>query len=332
MTHKDKIAVIGAGSWGTAVANVFSDSGYPTTIWGRDPAVVDSINHQHENAKYLKGFRLSESLKATTHFEELLDKASIIVNGVPTQQIRNVFYPVKSHLKKKIIINTAKGIEQKTHRRVSEIFKHLNPHAKYCVLSGPSFAQEVCKRLPTLVTVASESRSVAKKVQLMISNSYFRAYTSHDVVGVEYAGALKNVVAIAAGLVTGLELGYNATAAVINRGVAEILRISRKERSNPMTFLGLAGMGDLILTCTGPLSRNRRVGVLLGQGKKLEEIQRELGGVAEGVYTAQSAYELAKEFKIEMPITEEIYKILYKHSTPQAALKHLMSRDLTKEW
>lgn len=332
MTHKDKIAIIGAGSWGTAVANVFADNGHPTVIWGRDPETVDSINHSHENTKYLKGLPLNPSLKATLDLEQAIEKAHILVNGIPTQQIRSVFTPFKRLLKKKVIVNTAKGIEQKTHRRVSEIFRQLDPHIKFCVLSGPSFAQEVVKRLPTLVTIASESKLVAKKVQHMISTPYFRAYTSNDVVGVEYAGSLKNVVAIAAGLVTGLELGHNATAAVINRGIAEILRMSKKERANPMTFLGLAGMGDLILTCTGPLSRNRRVGLLLGQGKKLEEIQRELGGVAEGVYTAQSAYELAKEFKIEMPITEEIYKILYKHSTPQAALKHLMTRDLKKEW
>lgn len=332
MTSKEKVCVVGSGSWGTAVANVFADAGHSVTIWGRDAALVDAIENQHENTKYLKGIKLSSQLRASTDLEKLISESSIVVCGIPTQQIRNVFAPVKELLKNKHIVNTSKGIEVKTHLRVSEIFKELAPRGKYTVLSGPSFALEVVKHLPTAVTVASESTGAAKKIQEMVSTPYFRAYRSNDVVGVEYAGALKNVVAIASGMVAGMHLGYNATAATINRGIAEILRMSRKEKANPLTFLGLAGTGDLILTCTGPLSRNRKVGMLLGEGKKLDQIQNELGGVAEGVYTAHSAYELAKEYKIEMPITEEVYKILYKGSTIQSALKNLMSRDLKKEW
>lgn len=330
--HREKVCVIGSGSWGTAVANVFADAGHPVTIWGRDSDVVEAIQSQHENTKYLKGIKLNSHLKGSTDLERVVTESSIVVCGIPTQQIRQVFLPIKGLLKNKHIVNTSKGIEVKTHKRVSQIFKELVPRVKYTVLSGPSFALEVVKHLPTAVTVASESKGAAKKIQEMLSTPYFRAYRSNDVVGVEYAGALKNVVAIASGMVMGLHLGYNATAATINRGIAEILRMSRKEKANPLTFLGLAGTGDLILTCTGPLSRNRKVGVLLGEGQKLEQIQRDLGGVAEGVYTAHSAYELAKEYKIEMPITEEVYKILYKGSTVQNALKNLMSRDLKKEW
>lgn len=332
MSLREKVCVVGSGSWGTAVANVFADAGHAVTIWGRDPSVVQSIRNYHENTKYLKGVKLSAHLQASSDLEKILNESTIVVCGIPTQQIRNVFTPVKALLKNKHIVNTSKGIEVKTHKRVSEIFKELVPRSKYTVLSGPSFALEVIKHLPTAVTVASESQGAAKKIQEMLSTPYFRAYRSKDVVGVEYAGALKNVVAIASGIVMGMHLGYNATAATINRGIVEILRMSRKEKADPLTFLGLAGMGDLILTCTGPLSRNRKVGMLLGEGKKMDQIQAELGGVAEGVYTAHSAYELAKEYKIEMPITEEVYKILYKGSTIQSALKNLMSRDLKKEW
>ena len=328
----EKIAVIGAGSWGTAVANTFADAGNPVTLWGRDLNVVNAINHRHENEKYLKGFHLNPSIKATADLERILEESSVVVCGVPTQQIRNVFGPVGKKLKNKILVNTSKGIELKTHLRVSEIFKEISPSVKYVILSGPSFAQEVMQHLPTAVTLASESKPVVKRIQKMLLTSYFRAYTSEDVVGVEYAGALKNIIAIASGIVMGLKLGYNATAATINRGIAEIVRISKKEKAKPMTFLGLAGMGDLILTCTGPLSRNRKVGILLAEGKKLDRIQQELGGVAEGVYTANSTYELAKEFKIEMPITEQIYKILYEGRTPKEALHELMSRDLKEEW
>lgn len=329
---KEKVGVVGLGSWGTAVANVFVDAGNPVSIWGRDAAVVDAINERHQNPKYLKDLSLSPKLKATTDLEKLVSESKIVVCGIPTQQIRNVFQPIAKLLKNKQLVNTSKGIEVKTHLRVSEIFQQIAPTAKYTILSGPSFAQEVVKHLPTAVTLASTNKTSARKIQRMLSTPYFRAYTADDVVGVEYAGALKNVIAIASGMVMGLKLGYNATAATINRGIAEIVRISKKERAKPMTFLGLSGMGDLILTCTGPLSRNRTVGVLLGEGKNLEEIQKQLGGVAEGVFTAQSAYELAKEFRIEMPITEQIYKILYQGSSPQSALKALMSRDLKEEW
>jgi glycerol-3-phosphate dehydrogenase (NAD(P)+) len=199
-------------------------------------------------------------------------------------------------------------------------------------LSGPSFALEVAKRLPTAVTLASDKLEAVAKVQQALATPYFRSYTSKDVAGVEFAGSLKNVVAIASGIVTGLNLGYNAQAALINRGIAEIMRIAKAFHADPFTFLGLAGTGDLILTCTGPLSRNRKVGVLLGEGKKLEEIQKELGGVAEGVYTAKSAFELSQKAGIELPITEQVYRILYENSTPAVALQSLMGRELKEEW
>ena len=332
MSNSGKIAIVGAGSWGTAVANVFADAGAQVMLWGRDPAIVESVNAHHENAKYAKGFRLSSSIKATADLATALEFGEVIVNAVPTQSLRAVFTPHVSLLRGKILVNTSKGIELGSHCCVSEIFAALSPDIRYVMLSGPSFAQEVLKRLPTAVTVASKDGTSAAAVQRLLSAPYFRAYTSRDVAGVELAGALKNVIAIASGIVTGLQLGYNAQAALINRGIAEIMRMGTKRGAEPLTYLGLAGMGDLLLTCTGPLSRNRQVGIKLGEGQKLAAIQRDLGGVAEGVFTARSAYELAKQYGVDMPITEQVYKILYEGSTPQKALTELMSRDLKEEW
>ncbi len=329
---KKKILVVGSGAWGTALANVFADAGSETVIWGRDADVIQSINTHHENQKYLKGIKLSKALRATTDLKTAIKESDIIVCSIPTQQIRSVFSSLSELIGKKHIVNTSKGIEQGSHERVSQIFKEICPNATYTILSGPSFALETAMRLPTAVTLASKNIEDATEIQTLTATPYFRGYTTTDVVGVEYAGALKNVIAIASGIVTGLKLGYNAQAAVINRGIAEIMRLAKQEKSDPLTFLGLAGTGDLILTCTGPLSRNRKFGQLLGEGKKIDEIQKELGGVAEGYYTAQSAFELAQIKKIDMPITEEMYKILYKGSTPGQALKELMSRELREEW
>jgi len=328
----EKIAVVGAGSWGTGLANVFADTGQHVTLWGRDEEIVKSINERHENPKYLKGITLNPKLKSSSNLNTIIKEANWVVCAIPTQQIRSVFKPVCPLLKNKLIINTSKGIEVGTHLRVSEIFKEIAPDSTYSILSGPSFALEVAKRLPTAVTLASEKLEAVVKVQQALATPYFRSYTSKDVAGVEFAGSLKNVVAIASGIVTGLNLGYNAQAALINRGIAEIMRIAKAFHADPFTFLGLAGTGDLILTCTGPLSRNRKVGVLLGEGKKLEEIQKELGGVAEGVYTAKSAFELSQKAGIELPITEQVYRILYENSTPAVALQSLMGRELKEEW
>lgn len=327
-----RIAVIGSGSWGTAVANVLADAGNDVTIWGRDEVAIDAIQKSHENVKYLKGQKLNPALKASTDLAKTVASAEWVICSIPTQQIRKVFAPIAKDLGDKPVVNTSKGIEIGTHMTVSEIFQEISPRSPYVILSGPSFAEEVVKRLPTLVTLASKDEKVLHAIQESLSTPYFRAYRSSDVVGVELAGALKNVVAIASGMVTGLALGYNSQAAIINRGIAEITRMGVKRGAEPMTFMGLAGTGDLILTCTGPLSRNRRVGVALGEGKKLPQIQRELGGVAEGVFTAQSAYELAQRTGVEMPITEQVYKILYHDGTPQGAVTALMSRGLKEEW
>jgi glycerol-3-phosphate dehydrogenase (NAD(P)+) len=326
-----KIATVGAGSWGTALANVFADAGHESVIWGRDPEVIASINARHENSKYLPGRALSRGLTASADLASILAKADMIVCAVPTQKIRPVFGPLCEHLNGKIIVNSAKGLEIGSHMRVSEVFASLNPTTRYAVLSGPSFAKEVVEQQPTAVTIASTDRDLAVEIQQEIATPYFRAYTTQDVVGVEFAGALKNVVALATGIVRGRKLGYNAQAAVINRGMAEIVRAGRKLGADPATFLGLAGMGDLVLTCTGPLSRNLQAGILIGEGKQLDQIIQTLGGVAEGVFTAQSAYELATARGIDMPILREIHGILYEGKTPESAVASLMGRDLREE-
>lgn len=326
------VCVIGQGAWGTAVANIFAEAGQKTVIWGRDSQASQSINQRHENPRYLKGITLSKNLTASLDLVQCLKEAELIVNALPTQEIRKVFTPHAALLKNKKLMNTAKGIEIGTQLRVSEIFEEIQNELTYAILSGPSFALETAQKHPTAVTLACLEPQVAAEIQTLLSVPYFRTYTSQDVVGVELAGALKNIIAIASGIVSGLGFGYNTQAALINRGLAEILRLGKKLHAEPLTFFGLAGMGDLILTCTGPLSRNRNFGVLLGQGKTLKEALKTLGGVAEGFYTARSAYALAQKNQIEMPILEQVYQILYEAKNAKDALSDLMGRELKEEW
>lgn len=326
------IGIIGQGAWGTAIANIFAEAGHPTVIWGRDPKVSDFIIKNHENPNYLKGITLSPNLTASSDLASVVKSSDLIVNALPTQVIRAVFSPVSHLLNKKHVMNTAKGIEIGTDLRVSEIFHQIQNELTYSILSGPSFALETAQKQPTAVTVASLISGEAEKIQQLMAVPYFRIYTSQDVVGVELAGALKNIIAIASGVVSGLGLGYNTQAALINRGLAEIIRLGKKLNADPMTFFGLSGMGDLILTCTGPLSRNRNFGILIGKGKSTAEALKHLGGVAEGYYTAKSGFSLAKKHQAEMPILEQVFKILYEGKSPKQALSDLMSRELKDEW
>ncbi|MBI1860211.1 MAG: NAD(P)-dependent glycerol-3-phosphate dehydrogenase [Deltaproteobacteria bacterium] len=332
MAQIENITVLGSGSFGTALANVLADNGHNVLLWGRDRGVIAAINGEHFNPKYLKGTPLNSNIKATAELSLAFTHSDTLICAIPAQKIRSVLTQHQAELPTKTIINTAKGIEVGTQLLVSEIFAQLSPKSPYAILSGPSFAAEVAQRLPTAITAASQTTGLAEKVQALFNNRYFRVYAGHDVRGVELAGSLKNVIAIGSGVVTGLKLGYNAQAAIINRGVAEMARLAQKMKADPMTFLGLAGMGDLVLTCTGPLSRNRTVGVLLGEGKPLADIEKQLGGVAEGVYTAESAYVLSQQLGVEMPITEQTYKILYQGQKCSKALEELMARDPKSEW
>jgi glycerol-3-phosphate dehydrogenase (NAD(P)+) len=295
----NKVAVIGSGSWGTALANLFSDAGCEVFLWGKDSQNLETMAKTRKNAHYLVDIPIGRNVVPTVSLELALQKAELIVCSTPAQYIREVFKPVAALLKNKPILNTSKGIETHSCARMSEVFHSIAPESPYLILSGPSFAEEVAKRLPTAVTIASHNEALTKGLQGLLRTPYFRSYRTKDVMGVELGGALKNVVAIASGIVSGLKLGHNALAAIINRGLVEIARMGEAMGAEPKTFLGLAGMGDLVLTCTGPLSRNRKLGQLLGEGQSLAEIQKTLGGVAEGVFTTKSAYVLAKKTKVD---------------------------------
>lgn len=331
-----KVSVLGSGSFGTAIANVLGDKSYQVYLYGRRKELIEDINQLHENTEYLKGIKLSENIIGTVDIEECLSNTQLIVLAIPTQNLSAFIIENRNLFPEKIpIVCVAKGIENNTLRLVSEILEEELPgkyHNYLCYLSGPSFAKEIVQRIPTLVSIASKNEEIAKQVQNYFYTTYFRTYWHDDVIGVEIGGALKNVIAIACGVSDGLKLGHNTRAALITRGLAEIQRLGVKKGANALTFLGLTGLGDLVLTCTGELSRNRTVGFQLGLGKKLDEIIKELHQVAEGVYTAKSAYELSKKLNVEMPITESVYKMLYENVSPQDIVKNLMQRELKKEF
>lgn len=328
-------AVLGSGTFGTALASVLAAKGFATTIWTRHADQAEAINERHCNERYLPGLQLPALLKADTDVERLLSGVDIIVCAIPAQQIAGVlhdyahFFPARA-----AIVGAAKGVEEGTLRLVNEIFEEELPgkfHKNLCYLSGPSFAKEIIQKIPTVVSIASHNEETARHVQIAFSSDYFRTYWSSDVIGVEVGGALKNVIAIAAGVSDGLGFGLNTRAALITRGLAEITRLGVKKGADPMTFLGLSGMGDLVLTCTGDASRNRTVGVKIGQGKSLKEALTEMNQVVEGVITADAAFQLAEKLKVEMAITEQIYRLLYENKAALDVTRDLMARDLKKE-
>ena len=328
-----RVGVIGAGSWGTTVANLLCHNGHVVCIWAREPEVVASINDQHENVLYLEGVTLEPSLRAVATVREAVSGAEMLVQAAPSHAVRAVTTEVAAGLgtARPIVISLSKGLEPETHERVSEILGETLPGCPVVILSGPSFATEVADRHPTAMVAASSDDAAARAVQQACSNAYFRVYRSDDVLGVELGGALKNVIAIAAGIADGLGLGHNPRAALITRGLAEISRLGAALGANPVTFAGLTGMGDLVLTCTGHLSRNRSLGVELGQGRTLQDILAERRSVAEGVKTAKTALELAEELGVEMPITREVERILFEGKDPRRAIRDLMERELKAE-
>ncbi len=326
-----RIGVIGAGSWGTALANLLALKGNAVTMWSFESDVADSINRAHENTKYMKGVALAPSLRATEQLSEAVGGADVVLNVTPSQHVRRVMSDAARHFHDRtLVVSASKGIETTSLKTMAEVLDEVlpgAPGAHACFLSGPSFALEVARQMPTAVAMASHHLESAAFAQQLFQAPYFRVYTNPDVIGVELGGALKNVVAIAAGMATGLQLGHNALAALITRGLAEMARLGIARGANPLTFSGLAGMGDLILTCTGELSRNRSVGVALGEGKTIEEILGGMYMVAEGVETTRAAYALAEQSGIEMPIVAEMYGVLFEGRTPREALENLMLRE-----
>ena len=326
------ITVIGAGSWGTTLACLLSDKGYDVTLWAFEKDLVDEINQTRINSIYLPDVTIPDNLKVTNNIEEALKKARYVVNAVPAQYTRLVFKEAAACLNNEaVIVSVSKGIERGTLLTVSSILKEMTKHP-VTVLSGPSFAKEVIKKLPTAVTLATGDNNTGIALQEIFNTQYFRVYTHDDIIGAEMGGALKNVMAIAAGIAESLGLGNNARASLITRGLIEMTRLAVAIGARERTFSGLSGIGDLVLTCTSPLSRNYTVGMKLGQGLKLKEILGLTKSVAEGVATAESAYALSQKYSIEMPIIEQVYKILYEDKDPSLAVKDLMERSLKSEF
>ncbi len=330
-----EIAVIGAGSWGTALAKTLADHGHAVSLWGRRPEQVASINLAHENATYLSGAKLSPSLVATADLGEAVWGKLLVLSVVPSHTVRTVIAQAAPSMHPDaVIVSASKGIENGTLQTMDEVLKEVLPGrlgTRLVFLSGPSFAREVGAGLPTAVVVASRSRESAELVRNAFHSDLFRVYTSDDVPGVEVGGALKNVMAIAAGIGDGLGFGHNARAALITRGLAEIARLAVRKGANPLTLAGLAGMGDLVLTCTGDLSRNRTVGIELGRGRSLPEILAGMKQVAEGVKTTQSARDLGQRLGVEMPITDMVWSILYQGTSAAEAVVQLIQRPAGHE-
>ncbi len=326
------IAVIGAGSWGTTLACLLTEKGYDVSLWAYEKEIVDEINGSRVNSIYLSDVLLPVNLKATNNIGDAVKQARYVLNVVPTQFTRSIFKEAEKYISKDaVIISASKGIEQGTLLTVSAILKNITGR-KIAVLSGPSFAKEVLKKLPTAVTLATENADFSLQLQEIFNTHYFRVYTHTDVLGVELGGALKNVIAIASGISDGLGLGHNARAALITRGLAEIIRLGERMGADKRTFSGLSGLGDLVLTCTGHLSRNYSVGVSLGNGMKLKDILSSTKSVAEGVATALSAFELSRKYGVEMPVVKQVYEVIYKDKNPAEAVTMLMNRALKAEF
>ncbi|MFC0188527.1 NAD(P)H-dependent glycerol-3-phosphate dehydrogenase [Fictibacillus aquaticus] len=330
-----KIAVIGAGSWGTALALVLADNKHNVHLWGRREDQAEEINKRHTNSRYLPDIVLPESIKATVSLEDAVSDAEVIVLVTPTKALREVLHELKDHLQAPaVFVHASKGIEPGTYKRITEIIEEELPEnvrLAVAVLSGPSHAEEVSLRQPTTVTVSCSDLSRAEQVQDLFINQNFRVYTNPDVIGVELGGALKNIIALGAGMSDGLGYGDNAKAALITRGLAEIARLGTAMGANPLTFAGLTGIGDLIVTCTSVHSRNWRAGNMLGKGMQLEEVLSKMGMVVEGVRTTQAAYELAQSVEVEMPITNVLYDVLFNGKEPKQAVDELMKRSRTHE-
>lgn len=333
-----KIAVLGSGSWGTALGQVLAENGHEVVLWGREDYIADEINQAHTNSHFLPGINLPATIVATTDLKAALDQATVLLFVLPTKAIRSVARQVASYLSQSdaqpLLVHATKGLEQGTHLRVSQMIEEEIPRQDYqdlVVLSGPSHAEEVARHDLTTVTAACPNLQAAEKVQALFKNHYFRIYTNTDVVGVEMGAALKNIIALGAGVLAGAGYGDNAKAALVTRGLAEISRMGIKLGADPLTFVGLSGVGDLVVTCTSPHSRNWQAGNLLAKGYSKEAIEEEIQMVVEGIATCQSAYELAKESGIEMPITEALYGLIYEGAQVKEGLLRLMTRDGKQE-
>ncbi|KMY50617.1 NAD(P)H-dependent glycerol-3-phosphate dehydrogenase [Peribacillus loiseleuriae] len=340
---KQKIAVIGAGSWGTALAMVLADNQHQVRLWGHNEVQITEINTHHTNSKYLPNIELPTNIVGYHSLEQAVEDIETIIMAIPTKAIRDVLKDIVPLVKRPMtIVHVSKGIEPDSLLRISEMIEEEVPASKLqavVVLSGPSHAEEVSLRQPTIVTVSSKNMKAAEKIQDLFMNQNFRVYTNPDIVGVEIGGALKNIIALAAGITNGLGYGDNAKAALITRGLAEISRLGTAMGANPLTFSGITGIGDLIVTCTSIHSRNWRAGNMLGKGNNLEEVLANMGMVVEGVRTTKAAYQLAQKIGVDMPITNALYDVLFNEQNVKDSVDSLMTRvkrneieDLFNAW
>ena len=327
-----QIAVIGAGSWGTALAKLLALNGNTVRMWDLDTKHLEEMQANRENVRYLPGVKLPDAVEICMEERACLKDADIVLFGVPAQHFRTAFQVALALMPEDaLVVNVAKGIEQASLQRMSEIAYSIKPAVKYVVLSGPSHAEEVGREMPTTVAVASKDMDLAREVQDVFMNDFFRIYTNDDVAGLELGGSLKNIIALGAGIADGLGYGDNAKAAMMTRGIVEMTRLGVRLGARPETFSGLSGVGDLIVTCCSMHSRNRRCGLLIGEGMKPEDAVREVGMVVEGMYTAEAAYELAKEVGVEMPITNVIYHVTRGELSAADAIEQLMGREKKHE-
>jgi len=329
---KNKICFIGGGSFGTALSVMLSKKGMDVSIWDRKQSVIDDVNIKRENIKYLHGTVIPSNVKAYLNLKEAVNGCSYIVLAVPSHVIRDMANSLKNIIDKDVIIvSIAKGIEVESGKRLSQVISEIFPSNKVVILSGPSHAEEVAKDLPTTVVVTSTDMSSAEKVQDIFMTNKFRVYTNSDIIGVEIGGAVKNIIALAAGISDGLGYGDNTKAALMTRGMIEITRIGIKLGGKRETFSGLTGMGDMIVTCTSMHSRNRNAGMLIGKGIKVDDATSQIGMVVEGIKACKAFYELKERLNISMPITDALYKVIFENKDPQYGVYELMTRDKKNE-
>ncbi|MCK9578674.1 NAD(P)-dependent glycerol-3-phosphate dehydrogenase [bacterium] len=333
-TTQKNITVLGDGAWATTLAGLAKKNGHSVVVWSAFPDYLDELDKTLINRVYMPGIKIPEGVVFEKDIGKAIEFGDIVIFAIPSKFFRDIAKKVKNleiSLKGKVFVNVSKGIEQKTLMRMTEVLKEELGKINTAVLSGPTIAIEVAKELPALIVAASKSKKIAKELQEIFSNEYFRVYTSSDVIGVEMGGPLKNIIAVVAGISDGLGFGSNAKAAILSRGIVEIQRLGQVMGAKKKTFSGLAGLGDLSTTCISPDSRNRTFGERIGKGEKMNDIVKSTSAIIEGATTAEAIYELSKKYKVEMPITEQVYNILYKNKNPKQAMIDLMTRERKAE-
>ncbi|WP_446899451.1 NAD(P)H-dependent glycerol-3-phosphate dehydrogenase [Clostridium sp. LBM24168] len=329
---KTRICFLGAGSFGTALSIILASSGKEVLLWDRNKDLVENINKTRQNIKYLKDVILPDGIEASNDLHYAVNRSDYVVLSVPSHVIGDMCRSIKEYVKSsQIIINIAKGIDEKTEKRLSQVIEKELPYNRVVVLSGPTHAEEVAKFIPTAIVASSKCMDAAKNVQDTFMMDKFRVYTNPDIIGVEIGGAVKNIIALAAGICDGIGYGDNSKAALMTRGISEITRIGIKLGGKKDTFSGLTGIGDLVVTCTSMHSRNRRAGIFIGQGKSREEAVKEVGMVVEGIRACRAFYNLKNKLKVQMPITDALYRVLFENKDPKSAVYELMTRDKKDE-